>query len=72
MKKFFELFMTNFVLVLIFLCFSSLIFESVIASVALIAFIISIVINSFIDQETRIEALEERIKALENQDETKE
>lgn len=72
MKKFFELFLTNFVLVFIFLCFSSLIFESVIASVALIAFIISIVINSFINQETRIEALEERIKALENQDETKE
>lgn len=72
MKKFFELFLTNFVLVFIFLCFSSLIFESVIASVALIALIITIIINSFIDQETRIEALEERIKALEKEDETKE
>lgn len=72
MKKFFGTFAITLILCYIFLFFGgALIFESLYGVLILIAFIIAIFITIFVNQETRIEELEVRIKTLESQIDSK-
>ena len=50
---------------IIFLFFSALIFQSVIATIATVALFFTILISIYIEIQTKIEELENRIKALE-------
>lgn len=68
-KRFFETFVICFILCGIFLFFGSLIMESVIAVIATIALFFTILISSYLELQTKIEALENRIKALEPMEE---
>jgi len=73
MKSFFSTFVMCFILCILFLFFGGfLIFESFWGPIFVISFILAVVITSFISLETKIEELNERIKALENSNEHKE
>lgn len=70
MKSFFQTFVISCILIATFLFFGGyLIFENVLATILSLAFITAILVTTFMNQETRIEALEMRIKALETQEE---
>ncbi len=64
-KRFFETFVICFIMCIIFLFFSALIFQSVIATIATVALFFTILISIYIEIQTKIEELENRIKALE-------
>ena len=67
MKNFLGTFLIILILCWIFLFFGGfLIFEHIWALVFLIAFAISVLITAFLHQESRIEDLETRLKALES------
>lgn len=73
MKGFFSTFVMCLIVCTIFLFFGGfLIFESFWGPVIIIAFILAVVITSFISLETKIEELNERIKVLEKSNDDKE
>lgn len=73
MKDFIATFIICLIVCYLFLFFGGvLIFENIWALLVFAAFIISILITIFINQETKIEELEKRIKALEIPEEPKE
>jgi len=63
-KRFFETFVICFIMCGIFLFFGPLIIQSVIAFIGTIVFF-AILISTYIELQTKIEELENRIKALE-------
>lgn len=66
MKGFIQTFIISFILIIIFLFFGGyLILQSFWLASACVALVISILVTSFIHQETKHEELEARIKALE-------
>jgi succinate-acetate transporter protein len=64
-KRFFETFVICFIMCIILLFFGALIFQSVIATIATVALFFTILISIYIELQTKIEELENRIKALE-------
>lgn len=73
MKRFLGTFVISLILCYVFLFFGGvLIFENFGAMIVFVAFIITILITVFMYQETKIEELEARIKALESQFKPKE
>ncbi|MDD4753127.1 MAG: hypothetical protein PHT78_07760 [Desulfitobacteriaceae bacterium] len=72
MKNFLGTFAVSLILCYFFLLFGGvLIFENFWAILVFVALIITIIAKMFIYQETKIEKLEERIKTLESQCESK-
>lgn len=68
MKNFLGIFVISFILSYIFLSLGGiLIFESFWGMIVFVAFIITILIMLFMNQETKIEELETRIKTLESE-----
>ena len=73
MKSFLGTFVICFILSYVFLFFGGiLIFENLWGIIALVALVVSVLITAFINQDTKIEELEARIKVLESQIKTKE
>jgi len=67
MKNFIGTFIGVFILCYFFLFFGGiLIFENLWATLAFIAFVITVLITLFVHQETKIDQLEAKIKALES------
>lgn len=64
-KRFFETFVICFIMCGIFLFFGPLIIQSVIAFIGTIALFFAVLISTYIELQTKIEELENRIKALE-------
>ena len=72
MKNFIGTFIICLIVCYLFLFFGGvLIFENIWALIIFTAFIIAILITTFISQETKIEELEKRVKALESPEDQK-
>ena len=66
MKDFIQTFIISFILIILFLFFGGhWILQSIWLASACVALVISVLVTSFIHQETKNEELEARIKALE-------
>lgn len=73
MKGFLGTFVICFILIYVFLLFGgAFIFENIWGVLILIALVMAILITVFINQETKLEELEERIKNLESENKPKE